>query len=138
MARLDPSLNASSPATAWANVEVASSGSGEATLEMAARPEMANQVGVVHGGFIALLADTAMARALRTVLASERRQLSFDLKISYVATGRVGERLRAAARVLHAGRRTGVCQCRVEGDDGRLVATATATFFISRPEGNSS
>jgi acyl-coenzyme A thioesterase PaaI-like protein len=38
--------------------------------------------------------------------------------------------------VLHAGRRTGVAECRVEGEDGRLVATATATFIVKLPSGN--
>ena len=39
-------------------------------------------------------------------------------------------------RVLHSGRRTGVADCRVTAEaDGRLVATATATFFVVLPSG---
>jgi acyl-coenzyme A thioesterase PaaI-like protein len=34
--------------------------------------------------------------------------------------------------VIHAGRRTIVTECRIEGNDGRLVATASATFAVTR------
>jgi acyl-coenzyme A thioesterase PaaI-like protein len=36
--------------------------------------------------------------------------------------------------VLHSGCRTGVAECRVAGEDGRLVATATATFIVYLPQ----
>ena len=97
---------------------------------MTARAEMANRSDAVHGGFPALLADSAMGQAVSTARSEERRQASFDLKLSFIAPGRIGERLEAVATVLHSGRRTGVADCRVTGEDGRLVATATATFII--------
>lgn len=124
-----------SAATAWLGVEVISAGEGGAMLTMPTRPEMANRAGVIHGGFIALLADSAMGRAMSTVLPGAERHYSFDLKLNFIATGQVGERLRAAGRVIYSGRRTGVGECRVEGEDGRLVATATATFIVQLAEG---
>jgi uncharacterized protein (TIGR00369 family) len=122
-----------SATAAWLGIELASAGDGDAVLEMPTRPEMGNRVQVLHGGFIALLADSAMGRALSTVLPEGAGEFSFDLKLNFIATGRIGERLRAVARVLHSGRRTGVAECRVEGEDGRLVATATATFIVFPP-----
>jgi acyl-CoA thioesterase len=121
----------------WLGIEVVSAGGGVATLEMPARPEMGNRAEVVHGGFIALLADSAMGRAMSTVAPEGERHYSFDLKLSFIATGRIRERLRAVARMLHNGRRTGVAECRVEGEDGRLVATATATFIVFLPSKDS-
>ena len=128
---------APSAAAEWLGIEVASALDGEAVLELATRPEMANRAQVVHGGFIALLADSAMGRATSTLLPEGERHFSFDLKLSFIAPGRIGERLRAVARVLHRGRRTGVAECRVEGEDGRLVATATATFMVFLPSKDS-
>ena len=122
-----------SAASAWLGLELVSTGEREAVLALPTRPEMGNRADVVHGGFIALLADSAMGRAMSTVLPEGGRQYSFDLKLSFVNTGRIGERLRAVAKVLHLGRRTGVADCRVEGEDGRLVATATATFIVHLP-----
>jgi acyl-CoA thioesterase len=127
-------LSAQASATAeWLGIDVVSREEGTATLEMPTRPEMGNRAQVVHGGFIALLADSAMGQAMSTVLPEGERHYSFDLKLSFIATGRIGERLRAVSRVLHSGRRTGVAECRVEGEDGRLVATATATFSVFVP-----
>jgi uncharacterized protein (TIGR00369 family) len=77
-----------------------------------------------------------MARAMTTRLAEGARALSFDLKVNFINLARPGDRLRASARVLHAGRRTGVAECRVEGPGRRLVATATGSFSITS-EGDS-
>jgi uncharacterized protein (TIGR00369 family) len=125
-----------SAASTWLGVELVSAGDGEAVLTMPTRAEMANRRDVVHGGFIAFLADSAMGRAMSAALPEDERHYSFDLKLSFIATARIGERLRAVARVLHSGRRTGVAECRIEGEDGRLVATATATFIVKLPSGN--
>jgi acyl-CoA thioesterase len=124
-----------SAATAWLGAELVSAAGGEAVVTMPTRAEMANRREVVHGGFIAFLADSAMGSAMSSVLPDGERHYSFDLKLSFIATGRIGERLTAVARVLHSGRRTGVAECRVEGEDGRLVATATATFIVKLPSG---
>ncbi|HXM53999.1 MAG TPA: PaaI family thioesterase [Candidatus Dormibacteraeota bacterium] len=122
-----------SPSTEWLGIEIASAGEGEAVLRMPARPEMANRADVVHGGFIALLADSAMGRAMSTVLPDGERHYSFDLKMSFISPGRIGEPLEAVGRVLHSGRRTGVADCRVTAGGGRLVATATASFIVALP-----
>lgn len=123
-----------SPTTAWLGIELVTSTGDGAVLRMPARPEMANRSGMVHGGFIALLADTAMGRAVAAVLPDGHWHASFDLKTSFIAPGRIGEALRAVATVLHSGRRTAVAECRIEDEDGRLVATATATFIVQKAE----
>jgi acyl-CoA thioesterase len=123
-----------SPAWAWLGLEVVATSQGEAVVRMPARPEMRNRADVVHGGFIAMLADSTMGLSMSTVLPDGERHYSFDLKCSFIAPGRIGEDLEAVARVLHSGRRTGVAECRVAGEGGRLVATATATFIVYLPQ----
>lgn len=56
----------------------------------------------------------------------------FDLKLNFISPAMDGEKLTADARVIHAGRRTLVTECTVHGPDGRLVATASATFAVTR------
>ena len=111
-----------------------STGEGTATVEMVAKEEMANHAGFVHGGMIATLADSAMGRSVRTLGPEIKRALSFDLKMNFVHAAKVGETLRATGKVLHEGRRTVVLDCTVVSATGRLIATATATFLISRTE----
>jgi len=114
-------------------IRAVTAGDGCAVVEMPTTDDMTNHQGTVHGGFISLLADSAMGRAMASVLPPGTRQFSFDLKLSFVNFVRPGERLRATGRVLHRGRRTGVAECRVEGEDARLVATATASFSVYLP-----
>ena len=124
-----------SRAWAWLGLEVVESGEGWATVEMTPTEDMANVSGFVHGGMISALADSAMGRSVRTVQPPVTRAMSFDLKLSFINAARIGETLRATGRVIHAGRRTVVAECRVEGKGGRLVATASATFAVSREKG---
>jgi len=121
------------PSGAWKflGIELVEATKGRAVVEMEAREQMANSLGVVHGGFIATICDSAMARAMGTALPAGARQVSFDLKVNFINVARPGERLRATGRVLHAGRRTGVAECRVEGPGRTLVATATGSFAIT-------
>lgn len=108
---------------------------GVAVIEMTPGREMANAIGVVHGGMISTLADSAMGRSLRTIKPAVVRQVSFDLKLNFISAAKIGETLRATGRVVHAGRRTAVTDCRVEGPGDRLIATASGTFAISREKG---
>jgi uncharacterized protein (TIGR00369 family) len=121
-----------SPAWTWLGMRVAETGEGTAVVEMTATEDMANHAGFVHGGMISALADSAMGRSVRTIKPGVVRAMSFDLKLSFIAAAHIGERLRATGRVVHAGRRTVVAECRVEGKEGRLVATASATFAVTR------
>ena len=121
-----------SRAWAWLGLTDVSQDDGTAVVEMGATADMANSAGFVHGGMISTLADSAMGRSLRTIKPGVVRSMSFDLKLSFISAAKVGETLRATAHVVHAGRRTAVTECRVEGSNGRLVATASGTFAITR------
>ena len=124
---------APSRAWAWLGLRVVATGDGTATVEMTPTEDMANVSGFVHGGMISALADSAMGRSVHTLREpSVLRAMSFDLKLSFVSTARIGETLCARGRVVHAGRRTVVTECRIEDSAGRLVATATGTFAVKR------
>ena len=124
-----------SPAWQWLGIVAVELGDGLAVLEMTPTEHMANHAGFVHGGMISALADSAMGRCLRTLKPGVARAMSFDLKLNFIAAARVGEALRATGRVVHAGRRTMVAECRIEGPGGKLVATASGTFAVTREKG---
>ena len=117
---------------AWMGLKLVESGEGSAVVDMTTTEDMANHSGFVHGGIISTLADSAMGRSLRTQKPSVTRAMSFDLKLNFMNAAKIGETLRATGKVIHAGRRTVVTECRVEGKDGRLIATASATFAVTR------
>ena len=123
---------APSRAWAWLGLRLVEASENLAVVEMRATDDMANHSGFVHGGMISTLADSAMGRAVRTIKPGVARAMSFDLKVSFINAAKIGETLRATGRVVHAGRRTMVATCRVEGKDGRLIATASGTFAVTR------
>ena len=123
---------APSRAWQWLGLKVVEAGDGSATVDMTATEDMANHSGFVHGGMISTLADSAMGRSVHTLTPAVTRAMSFDLKLNFVNAAKIGETLRATGHVIHAGRRTVVTECRIDGKDGRLVATASATFVVTR------
>ncbi len=129
---MSETTHAPSRAWEWLGLKLVETGEATAVLEMATTEDMANHSGFVHGGMISTLADSAMGRSLRTLSPGVVRAMSFDLKLNFINAAKVGEKLRAIGHVIHAGRRTAVAECRVEGSDGRLVATASATFAVTR------
>ena len=52
----------------WAGVELVDASPGDVEIAFEAGPEHLNLQGLVHGGILATLADTAMGLAVRTVL----------------------------------------------------------------------
>lgn len=101
---------------------------GGATLTLAIRPELSQNHGVVHGGAIASLIDTATAFAILTLLEPDERVTTVDLTISYLRPGLEG-RLRATARVLRQGRRLLTTSAEVNNEEGALLATALSTYI---------
>jgi len=122
----------SSRAWEWLGLVLVATGEGTATVEMKTTEDMANHSGFVHGGMISALADSAMGRSLRTLKPGVVRAMSFDLKLNFISAAKPGQTLRATGRVVHAGRRTVVTECRVEGPGDKLIATASGTFSVTR------
>ena len=92
---------------------------GEATLTMTVTEAMLNGQGAAHGGFIFALADSAFAFACNGY---NQRTVAHQASITYVAPGRLGDRLTAAGREVHRAGRNGIYDVRVTNGAGELVA----------------
>lgn len=91
-----------------------------------------NPMGVVHGGWIAALLDTAMACAVHTTLAPGETYSTIELKSVFVraVTADSGP-LRAEGTLLHAGRRIAHADGRILNADGELIAYGSESCLIS-------
>lgn len=92
---------------------------GEATLSMEVTEPMLNGHGLAHGGFVFALADSAFAFACNGY---NQRAVGHQAAITYIAPGRLGDRLTAVARELWRGRRDGIYDVRVTNHRGEPVA----------------
>ena len=89
-----------------------------------------NPNGIVHGGVVFSLADTAMGRATMAVLSEGQICASIEVSVRYLRPI-PGGRLVATASVLRAGRRIVHLECSitVDGDD-RPAAVLQGSFAV--------
>src|SRR6202041_197910 len=85
--------------------------------------------GVVHGGVLAALADTAGGLASYMACPLGTRVATVEMKINYLEGVERGS-ITADARVVRIGRHLSVVDCDVTDNSGRLVAKALMTFFV--------
>ena len=85
-----------------------------------------NVGGVVHGGVIASLIDTAMGRAVRSV--TEESTATSQLTVTFLEPAKPGA-LVATARVTKRGSMLTIVEAEVE-QDGTSIAHALATFAL--------
>lgn len=92
--------------------------------------ENARGWGPVHGGVLALLADTCCAAAVMSVLDQGREMpASTDIHVRYFRQPREGP-LRAEGVVLTRGSRTVAAECEIRDGQDRLIAKATGSYTL--------
>jgi uncharacterized protein (TIGR00369 family) len=103
---------------------------GFAVLSVDVRQELIQNHGVVHGGVIASLADTAAAFAIASVLKPEESTTTIDLTVHFLRPITSGTAI-ATATILREGQRVIVLSIEVKDQRERVLATATAAFLRS-------
>ena len=108
---------------------------GFARFRMPFRKELTQAYGVVHGGAIATLADTAVAFAMMTMIQPGERVTTVEFKINFLAPVTEDD-LIGEARIISKGKRLALADMEVKREDGKLIAKGLATYIIlSPPEG---
>lgn len=92
-------------------------------------PFLHNSVDIVHGGFTATLADTAMGTLVNRKIPSDIVAVTSEMKLNYIAPG-VGNELRCEAKILHLGSKTSVTEAKIYNDKGTLVVAASGSFYL--------
>lgn len=104
--------------------------SGVLEAEFDGKPEFTNPAGNIQGGFLAAMLDDTMGPALSATLAAGEFAPTLQLNIQFLTPAKPGK-LQAVGRIARRG--GGVCFLSGElSQDGRLVATATATAAIRK------
>ncbi|HJM97551.1 MAG TPA: PaaI family thioesterase [Acidimicrobiales bacterium] len=89
-----------------------------------------NPNGVIHGGVIFTLADTAMGKATMSVLREGQICASIELSVRYLRPINKGK-LIATASVIKAGKSVVHLESRVVGgDDEKLIAIVNGSFAV--------
>jgi uncharacterized protein (TIGR00369 family) len=90
-----------------------------------------NPMGSVHGGYAAILLDSAMGLAVHSTLPPGTGYLTLEFKVSFIhgMTEKTGV-VRTEGRTLNVGRRAATAEARITDAKGRLLAHATTTCLV--------
>jgi uncharacterized protein (TIGR00369 family) len=97
-------------------------------------PERCTAAGVLHGGYLMALADSAAATLAYLNLPAGATTATIESKTNFLAAVREGS-VTARAELVHAGRRTVVVQVDVTADDGRHVTRTLQTQAVISEDG---
>ena len=111
-------------------MQIESLGRGACRMSVRLRDDLRQRYGVMHGGVISSLIDTAVAYAIYPQIPEGCEITTVEMKVSFLASVRDGGRAVAEARLLRLGRTLAVCACDVRDEGGRHVAAALVTYMV--------
>jgi uncharacterized protein (TIGR00369 family) len=107
---------------------------GKVTFQGRPKFEHYNPMGIVHGGWMATLLDSALGCAVHSRLPAGKAYTTLELKVNFVKALSDRARLvRAIGEIIHFGGRIATADARLVGADGTLYAHASTTCLIFDP-----
>lgn len=90
-----------------------------------------NPIGMVHGGLVCTVLDSALGCATHSTLPAGLGYTSIEIKVNYLrpVTSDSGP-LRCAGRVIKPGRRVAFAEAEVVDAAGKVVATASGSLLV--------
>lgn len=110
---------ANDDASRWLGASLDEVGPGTAIMSMTVEKHHTNGHDICHGGFIFTLADSAFAFACNSY---NRIAVAQHNVITFIAPGKLGDRLTARAREVARFGRSGIYDVQVENGDGTVIA----------------
>ncbi len=106
---------------------------GYARLSIVLETRHTNPNGVMHGGVITTMMDSALGAALSALRgeeASRSPHATVDMNASFLAGARPGDRIVVEGRVLRLGKTIAFGEAEARSKDGELIAKGRMTFAI--------
>ena len=95
------------------------------------RPELCTTGGTLHGGAVMSLADTLGAvGAFLSLPEGSRSTTTLESKTNFISAAKAGTTVTAEATPVHSGKRTGVWQTKITGEDDKTVALVIQTQMV--------
>lgn len=114
----------------WMGVESLEEESGFRRLALTLTPRHMSRANRVHGGVLFTLLDTALGGAVVNALPQGEGCATLEIKINYFRPIQHG-RVIATGRLVNRSRRTAYAEGEVVNEEGKVLAKASGTFFIT-------
>jgi acyl-CoA thioesterase len=101
----------------------------QVVLEADPGPDHLNGGGIVHGGFLSALLDSASGWAVHASLQSDTAAPHTHMSVQFVRTAFAGKTLVCTARCVKAGRRVAAAEAEIV-QDGRVIARTVTTHAL--------
>ena len=106
---------------------------GYARFECHPDESLYNPIGMVHGGALCTLLDSAASCAVTTLLPAGVTHSSIEIKVSFLAPVRAGSgMLEVEGRALRVGRQVAFAEAHARTGDGKSVGHATTSLALVR------
>lgn len=104
---------------------------GRAVFQGIPLPQHYNQLGMVHGGWLATLLDSVLGYAVQSTLPAGRSYTTAELSMNIVRPASHKTRpLRAVGTVIRGSRQIATAEAHIEDEKGKLYAHATTTCVV--------
>jgi uncharacterized protein (TIGR00369 family) len=122
------------PIATLLGAELVSVGDGEAVFRCTPDESTYNPIGMVHGGLLCTLLDSAAGCAVQTLLDAGIAFSTIEIKVSFLRSLRAGGGpIEIHGRALRVGRRVAFAEAHARDRDGELVGHATSSIAVLRP-----
>jgi acyl-CoA thioesterase len=104
---------------------------GTAVLSLPVREQLLQSSKNVHGGVLAILVDSVIGTAVRSVLEEGATCATAEMNINYIRPAKEGT-ITSYGKVIHQGRTLVVGTAEIIDGEGNLLACGRATYFTKR------
>ncbi|MET8425323.1 PaaI family thioesterase [Nocardia sp. NPDC004860] len=120
----------SSPIVSTAGMEAVRIEPGDVLMRCVADESFLNPIGVVHGGLISMLLDSAASAAVHSTLPAGVGFTTIEIKVSYLRAVRAGDELLVHGWVVKPGSRIAFAEADIRSAEGKTVATASTSLLV--------
>lgn len=110
----------------YLGAEIIPTDDGCARLELEVKPHHSNPYGILHGGVMTTMADTAMGAAC---LMKNKKVVTVSMTLEFMHAVPMNTRIITDAKILHEGHHIFICECNLIDEEKNLYAKAHATFY---------
>jgi 1,4-dihydroxy-2-naphthoyl-CoA hydrolase len=112
-------------------VEIVEASSQRVVGKLLVRPDLCTTGGALHGGAVMALADSLGAiGAYLSLPEGAKGTTTIESKTNFLGAAQAGTTVTAEATPVHSGKRTGVWQTRITGEDGKAIALVIQTQLV--------